>query len=216
MLDRSEEEKLLAGELFMPGHDDLRAIKLRCHKLCTRYNLLFEDEVEARNRLVQAIFAQFGEGSFIQGPMQIHYGTHTYIGKRFFGNFNLVIQDDAEVHIGDRVNFGPNVTIVTPLHPLLPDERNALEAEDGSMRRLCWAKPVKVEDDCWLAANVVVQPGVTIGRGSVIGAGSVVTKDIPPMSLAYGNPCRVIRTLSEADSMAENPTLLGDYKVPEK
>ena len=122
-----EEEKLLSGVLFCPGDPDLKAIKLRTHNLCSEYNRTFEDETDKRNGLVHEIFAQFGEGSFVQGPIQIHYGVHTRIGKRFFGNFNLTIQDDACVEIGDDCNFGPNVTIVTPVHPMLPYERKGLD-----------------------------------------------------------------------------------------
>lgn len=210
-----EEAKILSGQLFAPGHPELRAIKLACHNNCQRFNQLFEDQAEERLDLLHEIFAAFGEGSFIQGPLQVHYGKHTSIGKHFFGNFNLMIQDDAEVRIGDRVSFGPNVTIVTPLHPLLPNERQALIAPDGTPKRLCWAKPVTIGHDCWIGANVLILPGVTIGDGCVIGGGSVVTKDIPPMSLAFGNPCKVIRELTEADSMIHQPELLADYRVPD-
>lgn len=205
-----EEEKIFAGKMFCPGHPDLVAIKLRCHNLCTEYNRTFEDEKEKRAEIVQQIFGAFGEGSFVQGPLQIHYGVHTHIGKRFFGNFNLTIQDDAPVTIGDDCNFGPNVTIVTPQHPLLPDERRALKTKDGREIRVCYAQPVTIGNDCWFGANVVVCPGVTIGDNCVIGAGSVVTKDIPANSIAVGNPCRVLRTLSETDSMKHMPERLTE------
>lgn len=195
----SEEEKLLNGTLFCPGDPELKAIKLRCHNLCSEYNRTFEDETEKRSALVHQIFAAFGEGSFVQGPIQIHYGTHTRIGNRFFGNFNLTIQDDAPVEIGDDCNFGPNVTIVTPVHPMLPDERKKLYDENGVPRRVCYAKPVKIGNDCWFGANVVVCPGVTIGENCVIGAGSVVTRDIPENVVAVGNPCRVLREINEHD-----------------
>ena len=208
-----EEEKLLRGVLFCPGDLDLKAIKLRTHNLCSEYNRTFEDETEKRTGLVHEIFAQFGEGSFVQGPIQIHYGVHTRIGKRFFGNFNLTIQDDACVEIGDDCNFGPNVTIVTPVHPMLPDERKVLYDAEGTPRRMCYAKPVKIGSDCWFGANVVVCPGVTIGENCVIGAGSVVTRDVPANSFAAGNPCRVIRTITEADSMKYRPEVLADNTV---
>ena len=208
-----EEEKLLSGVLFCPGDPDLKAIKLRTHNLCSEYNRTFEDETEKRIGLVHEIFAQFGEGSFVQGPIQIHYGVHTRIGKRFFGNFNLTIQDDACVEIGDDCNFGPNVTIVTPVHPMLPDERKVLYDAEGTPRRMCYAKPVKIGSDCWFGANVVVCPGVTIGENCVIGAGSVVTRDVPANSFAAGNPCRVIRTITEADSMKYRPEVLADNTV---
>ena len=205
-----EEEKIFAGKMFCPGHPDLVAIKLRCHNLCTAYNSTYEDEYEKRAALLQQIFGELGEGSRIQGPLQIHYGTHTHIGKRFFGNFNLTIQDDAPVTIGDDCNFGPNVTIVTPQHPLLPDERRALRTKDGRALHACYGELVTIGNDCWFGANVVVCPGVTIGDNCVIGAGSVVTKDIPANSIAVGNPCRVLRTLSDADSMKHHPERFGE------
>ena len=212
----NEEAKLKAGLCFCPGDPELKAIKLRTHKLNIDYNKTYEDEIEKRAEILREIVGELGENSFIQGPIQFHYGKHTRIGKRFFGNFNLTIQDDAEVTIGDDCNFGPNVTIVTPIHPMLANERNAMRAPDGNKIRLCYAKPVHVGNSCWFGANVVVCPGVTVGDNCVIGAGSVVTKDIPANSFAAGNPCRVIREITEADSMKYKPELLGEYSVFEE
>lgn len=211
-----EEEKIFAGQLFAPGHPDLRAIKLRTHNLNNDYNATYEDETEKRAQILQEIVGSIGEGSFIQGPIHFHYGKHTVIGRRFFGNFNLTIQDDAKVTIGDDCNFGPNVTIVTPIHPMIASERFMMLDAQGNEKHLCYAKPVTVGNDCWLGANVVICPGVTIGDGCVIGAGSVVTKDIPAGSFAAGVPCRVIRAITEADSMKHKPELLGEYRVIEK
>ena len=205
-----EEEKIMAGVLFCPGDPELRAIKLKSHNLCSEYNRTFEDETEKRAEIVHQIFAHFGERSFVQGPIAIHYGVHTRIGDRFFGNFNLTIQDDAPVKIGNDCNFGPNVTIVTPVHPMIADERRMMRNEKGEPTRLCYAKPVSIGDDCWFGANVVVCPGVTIGSGCVIDAGSVVTRDIPANSFAAGNPARVIREITEADSMIHKPEILGE------
>ena len=208
-----EEEKIFKGILFNPGDPELRAIKLRSHKLSAQYSRTVEDDAELRQSLAQLILHEFGEGSFMQGPVFFHYGTHTKIGKRCFFNYNLTIQDDAPVTIGDDNNFGPNVTIVTPVHPILPEERRILFDKDGNPRHLCYAKPVVIGNDCWFGANVVVCPGVTIGDGCVIGAGSVVTRDIPPMSFAAGSPCRVIREITEADSMRNKPEILADNQV---
>ena len=209
----TQEERLLAGLAFCPGDDALRAVKLRCHELCARYNALLESQSGERAALLAQIFAALGEGSFLQGPIYIHYGVHTRIGARFFGNFNLTIQDDAPVTIGDDCNSGPGVTIVTPLHPMLPQERRAVRDPQGQPQRICWAKPVNIGSDCWFGANVTVCPGVTIGSGCVIGAGSVVTRDIPAGSFAAGSPCRVIRTLSAQDSLRDRPELLAGYTV---
>ena len=151
----------------------------------------------------------------MQGPIFFHYGTHTTIGDRLFANYNLTVQDDAKVTIGSDVNFGPNVTIVTPVHPLIASERNAMITEEGEVKRLCYARPVNIGSNIWFGANVVVCGGVTVGDNCVIGAGSVVIKDIPPNSFAAGNPCRVIREITEADSMKYKPEIIGDCKVIE-
>lgn len=208
-----EEKRIYDGILFSPGDPELKAIKLKAHNLDTQYNATFEDEYKKREGILNELIGELGEGSRIQGPIQFHYGIHTKIGKRFFANFNFTVQDDAEVTIGDDCNFGPNVTIVTPVHPMVPEERRELYRPDGSPAHLCYGKPVHVGNDCWLGANVVICPGVTIGDGCVIGAGSVVTRDIPPNSFAAGNPCRVIREITEADSMVHKPEILAEFSV---
>lgn len=208
----NEEKKIFAGVVYCPGDPELRAIKLRAHNLNTEYNRLFEDETEKRKEIL-AKLTNMGENGFIQGPVYFHYGTHTTIGKNFFGNFNLLIQDDGEVTIGDNCNFGPNVTIVTPCHPMIPSERKLVYAPDGTPKRVCYAKPVHIGSDCWFGANVTVCPGVTIGDGCVIGAGAVVTRDIPANSFAAGNPARVIREITEADSMRYKPEIMDGCTV---
>lgn len=208
-----EEEKLLAGILFCPGDNELRKIKLFTHNLCTQFNQTFEDEIEKRNQILSEIFLKLGKDSFIQGPIYIHYGKHTRIGEGFFGNFNLTIQDDAQVTIGDNCCFGPNVTIVTPIHPMLPSERHSIMTKEGIAKYMCYAKPVSVGNNCWFGANVTVCPGVTVGDSCVIGAGSVIVKDIPSNSFAAGNPCKVIRMITEADSMINKPEILGENQI---
>ena len=210
-----EEERIFQGIVFCPGDPELVALKLRTHNLNVDYNNTYEDEYEKRAAILGEILGEMGEGTRIQGPIAFHYGKHTKIGRNFFGNFNLTIQDDGEVTIGDRCNFGPNVTIVTPIHPMVPEERNALLGPDGKPKRLCYAKPVHIGSDVWLGANVVVCPGVTIGDGCVIGAGAVVTRDVPPRTFAAGNPCGVIREITEQDSMAHKPEILADFTVPQ-
>ena len=210
-----EEERIFQGIVFCPGDPELRAIKLRTHNLNVEYNQTFEDETEKRAELLSQMVGEMGENSFIQGPVYFHYGTHTKIGAHVFINFNFTVQDDAPVEIGDHCDFGPGVTIVTPIHPMIPEERNALLSPEGKPVRLCYAKPVHIGSDVWLGANVVVCPGVTIGDGCVIGAGAVVTRDVPPRTFAAGNPCRVIREITEADSMRHKPEILADFTVPE-
>ena len=209
----TEEEKIAAGILFCPGDKTLKAIKLKTHNLNVDYNATHEDEVEKRNQIIHEIVGSMGEGCFFQGPIAFHYGKHTKIGSRLFANFNFTVQDDASVTIGDDCNFGPNVTIVTPVHPMLPDERKAMLDANGEVRHMCYAKPVVIGNDCWFGANVTVCPGVTIGNNCVIGAGSVVTRDIPDNSFAAGVPCRVIREIGESDSMIYKPDVLADNQV---
>ncbi len=203
------------GKLFFPSEDRRVEIKQRTHMLNQKYNALTEYEPDARRDILREILGVLNENVYLQGPIRFHYGKNTKIGKNTFINFNFTCQDDTDVVIGENCDFGPNVTIVTPLHPMLEDERHALICPDGVGRRLCYAKPVIIGNGCWLCANVTVLPGVTIGDGCVIGAGSVVTRDVPPNSFAVGNPCRVIRALTEADSMKFKPDILGDCKVAE-
>ena len=211
----TEEEKIFKGIMFCPGDASLKAIKLKAHKLNIDYNKLYEDETEERNKIIKELLGSIGTNSFLQGPITFHYGKHTTIGDRCFINFNFTCQDDAKVTIGNDNNFGPNCTIVTPMHPMKPDERKKMLCADGEIRRLCYAKPVTIGNDCWFGANVIVCPGVTIGDNCVIGAGSVVTRDVPSNSFAAGNPARVIREIGEKDSMKYKPEILGDDKVIE-
>lgn len=207
----TEEEKIFAGQLFCPGNPELKKKKLKAHNLNISFNQLFEDQTEEREKILKDLLGAFGERSFIQGPITFHYGCHTFIGSGTFINFNITVQDDACVKIGNDCNFGPNVTIVTPVHPLLAEERRYMKDKDGNALHLCYAKPVTIGNDCWFGANVVVCPGVTIGDNCVIGAGSVVVRDIPSNSFAAGNPCKVIREITEEDSMIYKPEILADY-----
>ena len=211
----SEESMIFSGKLFRPGHPELKALKLKAHNLNLDYNRLYEHQTAERSAILADLLGGIGEGTFLQGPITFHYGCHTKIGKNVFINFNFTVQDDAPVTIGDDCSFGPNVTIVTPVHPMLPDERKAMLDASGNLCHLCYAKPVVIGHDCWFGANVVVCPGVTVGNNCVIGAGSVITRDIPDNSFAAGNPARVIRPITEADSMKHKPEILGDYRIVE-
>ncbi len=209
----TEEEKIMTGILFSPSDPTLKAMKLKAHKLNIDYNRTYEDETETRADILAQLLNGLGEGSFLQGPITFHYGVHTVIGKRCFFNFNITVQDDATVTIGDDCAFGPNVTIVTPVHPMVSSERKAMLDADGNIKHLCYAKPVKIGHDCWIGAGVTICPGVTIGDNCVIGAGSVVTRNVPDNSFAAGVPCRVIREITDADSMRHKPEILADYSV---
>lgn len=209
----TEEERILKGILFNPRDTELRAIKLRAHNLSSLYSRTLEDEREEREELLMKLLGRKGKNCFIQGPVFFHYGIHTEIGNHFFGNYNLTVQDDAKVTIGSHTSFGPNVTIVTPIHPLIASERRQMLDQHGEPVSLCYAKPVTIGSDVWISANVTVCGGVTIGDGCVIGAGSVVTHDIPADSFAAGVPCRVIRKITEADSMCFQPEVMADCHV---
>ncbi|TGX80042.1 sugar O-acetyltransferase [Palleniella muris] len=158
--------------------------------LCFRLNATAPDCKEEREGLVRRILGSIGESFLIHSPFRCDFGKHISIGDNFIANFNLTILDEGMVTIGDNVFIGPNCGIYTITHALLPDQRN-----EGVMK----AAPVTIGSDVWLAANVVVLPGVTIGDGAVIGAGSVVTHDIPSHTLAVGNPCRVLREITDED-----------------
>lgn len=197
----TEQEKMINGKIYDGSDALLSKQRQTAHNLCKDYNDLYEQEEEKRNAILDKLLPNRGEGVYLQGPIQFDYGIYTTFGKRCYANFNLTILDCAPVTIGDNVFFGPNCSIMTPIHPYLPAERNMREKEDGSLYDLEYAKPIKIGSDCWFAAGVTVCGGVTIGDGCVIGAGSVVTRDIPSGVLAAGNPCRVIRTITEKDSI---------------
>ncbi len=197
----TEEERIFSGALFAAEEPELIEKKHKAHRLSQEYSLSFEEDAEKRKRILKELLAEIGEGTLMLGPIRFHYGCHTKIGKCCFMNFNFTVQDDTWVTIGDHNSFGPNVTIVTPMHPMLGKERRGLVCSNGIERSLCYAKPVSIGNDCWFGANVVVCPGVTIGDNCVIGAGSVVTRDIPSDSFAAGVPAKVIRQITENDSV---------------
>lgn len=203
----TEMEKMLAGKLYDPSDPELARLRGAAHRLSKEYNDTTEDQEKARADILRRLLPNLGEGTYLQGPIQFDYGVYTTIGVNCYANFNFTVLDCCPVTIGDNVFFGPNCSIMTPMHPLLPSERNMRRRENGELYDLEYAKPIVIEDDCWIAADVVVCGGVTIGRGSVIGAGSVVTRDIPAGSLAAGNPCRVIRPITEADSVERKQEL---------
>lgn len=209
----TEEEKIFAGQLFCPGDPSLVAMKKRSHDLCSRYNSTFEGEADLRNMLIDDILLAHGDRVFMQGPIFFHYGKHTTVGSRVFVNYDFTVQDDAPVRIGDDARFGPRCVIVTPVHPMIGSERKAMRTADGTVKALCYAKPVVIGNNCWFGANVTVCGGVTIGDNCVIGAGSVVTRDIPADCFAAGNPARVIRKITEKDSMRYKPEILADNEI---
>lgn len=181
---------MLSGELYNALDKELSEERLRARLLLKEFNDLREDEEEGRHRLLQDLIPDAGSDLWIQPPFYCDYGTNIVIGNRVFFNFNCVVLDVMQVKIGSRTQFGPNVQIYTATHPM-----NAAERASG----LEYARPVTIGEDVWVGGNAVICPGVTIGDRSVIGAGSVVTRDIPSDVFAAGNPCRVIRGIDERD-----------------
>lgn len=204
----TEQEKMLGGMLYDPSDKVLVGLRRRAHRLWREYNALDEDDPR-REAILDELFPHKGPELSLTGPIYVDYGVFTRFGARCYANFNLTILDTCPVTIGDDVMFGPNCSLLTPLHPLLPAQRNLRRREDGSLFDLEYGAPITVESDCWIASDVKILGGVTIGRGTVIGAGSVVTRSIPAGVLAAGNPCRVIRPLTEKD-LLENPCYFGE------
>lgn len=163
---------------------------MECKELLFDYNLSRPGEQKRREELLHDILSSFGTNSVIEPPFYAVYGIHTSIGNDFFADFNFTVMDEGKITIKDHVRIGPNVSICTTGHPIWPEYRR-----NGAR----FALPVTIENDVWIGANVVILPGVTIGKYSVIGAGSVVTKDIPAGVVAYGQPCEVIRQIGGKD-----------------
>ncbi|WP_125580211.1 sugar O-acetyltransferase [Levilactobacillus cerevisiae] len=198
----TEEEKMLAGKLYDPSDAQLTTRLHLAHRLSQQYNQTFDDETTKREALLDQLIPHHDTGLYLQGPIFFDYGLYTHLGKNFYANANFTVLDCGLVTIGDNCWFGPNVTLVTPMHPLRYQERNLQAHTDGTLFDIEYDKPIAIGDNCWLASNVTVTGGVTIGAGCVIGAGSVVTRDIPANSLAVGNPCRVVREITAADAIA--------------
>jgi maltose O-acetyltransferase len=184
---RSEREKMLAGELYDPMDPELVAGRDRARDLCQALNATREAEREERRRILKALFGAGGETVWMQPPFYCDYGTNVFLGERVFFNFNCVVLDVCEVRVGDFTLFGPAVQIYTATHPLNAELRRKQE----------FAKPISIGPDVWVGGGAVICPGVRIGARSVIGAGSVVTRDVPDGVFAAGNPCRVIREITE-------------------
>lgn len=186
----NQKERMLAGLPYQAWKDGLEEERLECRRKVHKFNNLDPAQTEEADRLIREIFGKTGEQIHVEPPIRFDYGKNTEVGDNFFANFNTVILDVAKVTIGKNVMFAPNVSIYTAGHPVHPDSRNS-GYEYGI--------PITIGDNVWMGGNSVVLPGVHIGNNVVIGAGSVVTKDIPDNVIAAGNPCRVIRAITEAD-----------------
>ena len=199
----TNKQRMLEGKIYDPSDEELLSLRAKAHRLCQEYNHLTDEQGEQRKAILKEMGVNAPESVYLQGPIYFDYGCFITIGERSFANFNLTILDTCPVHIGNDVFIGTGVSIVTPLHPLRYQQRNIYRRKDGVMTDDEYGKPITIEDNCWIASNVTICGGVVIGEGSVIGAGSVVTRSIPPHSLAVGNPCRVLRAITEKDSLPE-------------
>ena len=186
----NQKERMLAGLPYKPWLDGLSEERLENKKRVYEFNRLSPEAVEEQDRLIRAILGKTGDSVHIEAPFHCDYGYNIEVGENFFANFNLTILDVSTVQIGKNAQIGPNVSIYTAGHPVHPDSRNS-GYEYGI--------PVTIGDNVWIGGNVIILPGVTIGNNAVIGAGSVVTKDIPDSVIAAGDPCRIIREITEAD-----------------
>lgn len=187
----TEKEKAQRGELYDANYDaELLAERDICKDMCYEYNQLRPSRKAEQQQLIRKLFGKTGQNFLIEQPFYCDYGYNIEIGENFYANVNCVMLDGAKIHFRDNVFIAPHCGFYTAGHPLDVTQRN---------QGLEYAYPIRVGNNVWIGANVCVLPGVSIGNNCVIGAGSVVNKDIPDNSLAVGNPCKVIRTLTEED-----------------
>jgi maltose O-acetyltransferase len=187
--ERSQRERMLAGDLYIADDPTLAQESQRALALVQEFNTSSPTDPAARRRILDELLGSLGEGAEIRAPFYCDYGYHIHIGARSFVNFGLVALDVAPIHIGDDVQIGPGVQLLTPTHPLEPEARRAKWES---------ASPITIGDNVWLGGGVVVCPGVTVGSDAVIGAGSIVTNDVPPGVVAVGTPARIVRSLVDS------------------
>lgn len=184
-------DQLHSQKIYDPNAGGLPEVQLACLELLYDFNATRPSESEKRTALLKQMLAEVGEGCYIEPPFHANWGgKHVHFGNKVYANFGLTCVDDTHIYVGDMTMFGPNVTVATANHPILPELR-----ENAYQYNL----PVHIGRNCWIGAGTVIVPGVSIGDNTVIGAGSVVTKDIPANVVAVGNPCRVMREISERD-----------------
>ena len=200
----TQRERMKQGLIYDPEVRDLKAEQEQAVRRQNEYNRLEPDEHEKRKALLQEMLGECGENCYLEPPFYANWGgKHLYLKDCVYANFGLTCVDDANIYVGNHVMFGPHVTLTTANHPIAPELR-----EKG----LQYAKDIVIEDNVWIGANVTVLPGVTIGKNSVIGAGSVVTKDIEADTVAMGIPCRPVRKITEGDRMYYDHGRIIDYE----
>lgn len=188
---RSMKEKMHTGELYLPNDSEIAAEQERCLDRLYDFNMTRPTEGKKREAMLKEMFAEIGENCYIEPPFHANFGgKHIHFGNNVYANFNLTMVDDTHIYVGDYTMIGPNVTVATAGHPILPELRE---------KAYQYNAPVSIGRNCWIGAGAIILPGVSIGDNTVIGAGSVVTKDIPQNVVAVGNPCKVKREISERD-----------------
>ncbi|WP_225046646.1 sugar O-acetyltransferase [Lacticaseibacillus kribbianus] len=187
----TEADKMHNQSLYNPGDPAIAAVQVECLEKLYDYNHTRPSEAARRTALLEAMFADIGKDCYLEPPFHSNFGGHhVHLGDGVYANFNLTLVDDTHITIGSRTMIGPNVTIATAGHPILPELR---------ARGLQYNAPVFIGENCWLGAGVIVLPGVTIGDNVVIGAGSVVTHDLPSNVVAFGDPCKIARPINDHD-----------------
>ncbi|MBF1249501.1 MAG: sugar O-acetyltransferase [Lachnospiraceae bacterium] len=188
----SEKDKQHTGEVYFPGDPEIFEEQIQYQEKLYDYNQTRPSEQEKRTNLLKEMFAEIGENCYIEPPFHANFGGHhCHFGKNVYANYNLTAVDDTHIYVGDNTMIAPNVILASAAHPLDPEERR---------KGYQYNQPVHIGKNCWLGAGVIVVPGVSIGDDTVIGAGSVVTKDIPSGVVAVGNPCRVIKEIKREET----------------
>lgn len=191
----NEKEKMLQGKIYDSVDPILCKERIEANKLYLAYNSLAEGDPQ-KLEIFRKLFPHADESSFIRGPVYVDYGSNIKIGKHCYFNFNLVVLDVSPVTIGDNCFFGPNVSILTAMHPYIAEERNIyFDKERGYETNREYSKPITIGNNCWIAGNVTILPGVTIHDNVVVGAGSVVVKDLESGAIYVGNPAKKIRDI---------------------
>ena len=191
MNSKEAKKRMMEGRIYPPGDEEIMAEQVVCMQKLWEYNQIQPKDMDKRFRKLQDMFAEIGEGSYIEPPLHANFGgKHVDFGKYVYANYNLTMVDDTHIYVGDYTMIGPNVTIATAGHPIDPALRS-VQAQ--------YNMEVHIGKNVWIGGGCVLLPGVSIGDNTVIGAGSIVTKDIPANVVAYGNPCRVIREIGGHD-----------------
>lgn len=187
----SMKDKMHSGELYLPNDKEIIIEQGKCLARLKRFNKLSPVRLLSRQRLMKKMFAEVGEDCYIESPFYANFGgKHIHFGKNVYCNFGVTMVDDTHIYVGDYTMFGPNVTVATAGHPILPELREKVYQ---------YNMPVHIGKNCWIGAGAVIVPGITIGDNVVVGAGSVVTKDLPSNVIAVGNPCKILREINEHD-----------------